>query len=101
MGAATPARAQLQKQEIGDLRLVFISPTETFLVPHAGRTFVNSSTFLEKLFDYKPKEKITVLLDRFLRLRQRRRHERAAQHVARADRAAQLYRSKRSWRASA
>jgi hypothetical protein len=65
MGAATPARAQLQKHEIGDLRLVFISPTETFLVPHAGRTFVNSSTFLEKLFDYKPKEKITVLLTDF------------------------------------
>jgi hypothetical protein len=65
MGAATPARAQLQKHEIGDLRLVFISPTETFLVPHAGRTFVNSSAFLEKLFDYKPKEKITVLLTDF------------------------------------
>ena len=62
---ATPAAAQLQKVETGDLRLVFLSPSETYLVPHAGRTFMNSVTFLEKVFDYKPDEKITVLLTDF------------------------------------
>jgi hypothetical protein len=60
-----PALAQLQKVESGDMRLVYISPSETFLVPHAGRTFMSSVTFLETLFDYKPPEKITVLLTDF------------------------------------
>ncbi|HUL71897.1 MAG TPA: hypothetical protein VLT86_02290 [Vicinamibacterales bacterium] len=63
--AATPAFAQLQKTEVGDLRLVYVSPAETYLVPHASRTFMNSVTFLEKLFDYKPAEKVTVLLTDF------------------------------------
>ena len=62
---ATPAFGQLQKVETGDLRLVYVSPSETFLVPHAGRTFMNSVTFLKTLFDYKPPEKITVLLTDF------------------------------------
>ena len=62
---ASPALAQLQKVEAGDMRLVYISPSETFLVPHAGRTFMSSVTFLKTLFDYQPREKITVLLTDF------------------------------------
>jgi hypothetical protein len=62
---ATPASAQLQKIESGDMRLVFIAPNETFLAPHAGRTFMNSVSFLKTLFDYKPAEKITILLTDF------------------------------------
>src|SRR5580765_6721412 len=62
---AAPALAQLQKVETGDMRLVYISPSETFLVPHAGRTFMSSVTFLKTLFDYQPREKITVLLTDF------------------------------------
>ncbi len=62
---ARPASAQLHKQETGDLRLVFVSPTETFLVPHATQTFLRSLTFLEGLFDYKSPEKITTLLTDF------------------------------------
>jgi hypothetical protein len=65
LGFGTPALAQLQKIETGDLRLVYIAPSESFLVPHAARTFMNSVTFLEKLFDYRPTEKITVLLTDF------------------------------------
>ena len=62
---AVPAWAQLEKTETGDLRLVYVTPTETFLVPHAGRTFLNSVSFLKTLFDYHPTEKITVLLTDF------------------------------------
>ena len=62
---AAPVFAQLQKVETGDMRLVYISPSETFLVPHAGRTFMSSVTFLKTLFDYTPSEKITVLLTDF------------------------------------
>ncbi len=65
LGFAAPAAAQLQKIETGDLRLVYVSPSETYIVPHAGRTFMHSVTFLEQLFDYRPTEKITVLLTDF------------------------------------
>ena len=88
---AAPALAQLQKVETGDLRLVYISPSETFLVPHAGRTFMSSVTFLKTLFDYTAAGKDHGAPDRLLGRGQRRRDERAARHAARADRAAQLH----------
>jgi hypothetical protein len=65
LGQARPVSAQLQLAEAGSLKLVYIAPSETFLVPHATQTFLNSATFLEKLFDYVPSEKITVLLADF------------------------------------
>jgi DNA-binding beta-propeller fold protein YncE len=64
-GAAAPARAQLSKVETGDLRLVYVSPSEDYVVPHAARSFINAETFLKGLFKYRPDEKITVLLADF------------------------------------
>ena len=65
LAAASPAAAQLAKVETDDLRLVFVSPSEDFLVPQAVRTFLNSQAFLKKLFDYHPDEKTTVLFADF------------------------------------
>jgi len=59
------AAAQLAVLETQDLRLIYFTPAEDFLVPHVARCFQNSLGFQRKLFDYRPAEKITVLLNDF------------------------------------
>jgi hypothetical protein len=51
---ATPAFAQLSTQEGSRLRLVYFDGTESYLVPHAVRTFFNSLEFQRKLLGYEP-----------------------------------------------
>ena len=65
LAAPTPARAQLRVIETPDVRLVYFDPTESFLVPHAARTFLNSLEFQKRLFDFHPAGPITVLLADF------------------------------------
>jgi hypothetical protein len=62
LGLAGEAGAQLAALETPDLRLVYPSPTMTFVTPHAGRCFENGLGFERKLFDYAPSEKVTVLM---------------------------------------
>jgi hypothetical protein len=57
-----PAVAQLRAVETPELRLVFIDPTETFLIPYAARTFLNSYEFQRRLFKFDPREPVNVLL---------------------------------------
>jgi len=59
---APSARAQLRDVETPDVQLVYLDPSETFLVPHAARTFLNSLTFQRRLFTFEPHDRITVLL---------------------------------------
>src|SRR6185369_4181321 len=59
---ALPAVAQLRAVETPELRLVFIDPTETFLIPYAARTFLNSYEFQRRLFKFDPREPVNVLL---------------------------------------
>src|SRR4029077_20899602 len=56
------AHAQLGMTEVEGLRLVYVDGTQSYLVPHAVRTFLNSLRFHEQLFGFKPSEEITVLL---------------------------------------
>src|SRR5512132_4318937 len=62
---AAPARAQLATLEAANIRLVYFDPGETYIVPHAVRTFLNSLEFQERLFKFQPDQKITVLLADF------------------------------------
>jgi hypothetical protein len=62
---ATNGYAQLTSTETSNLTLVYIHPTHTFIVPHVGRSFENAFAFHRKLFDFKPAEKVTVLLTDF------------------------------------
>jgi hypothetical protein len=57
--------AQLVSVETQDLNLVYLDPVQSFLAPHVGRSFENALQFHKNLFNYKPKEKITVLLTDF------------------------------------
>ena len=62
---ATPVRAQLTSTDTSHVSVVYIQPTQTFIVPHVGRSFENAFEFHRKLFDFTPREKITVLLTDF------------------------------------
>ena len=66
-GAFAPAVAfsQLAKLESRDLRLVYIAPSEDYLAPYAAQSFREAQAFLATLFQYKPDEKVTVLLADF------------------------------------
>lgn len=57
--------AQLSSLETLNLDLVYLEPTQSFLTPHLVRSFENSLAFQSRLFDFKPSEKITVLLTDF------------------------------------
>jgi hypothetical protein len=62
LATAAPAGAQLRAVAVPGLRLVYVDPTETFLVPHVVRTFLNSLEFQRRLFAFVPSEPVTVLL---------------------------------------
>ena len=57
--------AQLAVLETAGLRLVYLDPSEKFLVPHAARTFLNSLEFQRKILDFEPRDPVTVLLTDF------------------------------------
>ena len=51
--------------ETSDLRLVYFDPVQTYLAPHAARSFQNSMLSQRSVFGYDPNEKATVLLNDF------------------------------------
>jgi hypothetical protein len=64
-GVSSPSFAQLTSTETKDASLVYVEPLQSFIVPHLGRSFVNSLEFHRKLFDFTPSERMTVLLTDF------------------------------------
>jgi hypothetical protein len=59
------ADAQLAMLETATLRIVYFDPSETFLVPHAARTFLNSLEFQRRVLGFEPDQPTTVLLTDF------------------------------------
>ncbi len=64
VGTCAPARlaAQFQTLETRDMRLMYTSPLQSYLVPQVGRSFQNSLQFHRRLFDYTPDGRINVLM---------------------------------------
>jgi hypothetical protein len=60
--APSALAAQFQLVETGDMRLVFTSPLQSYLVPQVARSFENSLQFHRRLFDYTPSGPINVLM---------------------------------------
>jgi hypothetical protein len=54
--------AQFQTLETRDMRLVYTSPLQSYLVPQVARSFENSLAFYERLFAYTPSGRINVLM---------------------------------------
>ena len=51
--------AQLAMLETAGLRIIYFDPTETFLVPHAARTFLNSLEFQRRVLGFDPPQPTT------------------------------------------
>jgi Tol biopolymer transport system component len=62
---ASSAAAQLAKTEAGAMSLVYFDGTESYLVPHATQSCLNSLAFQKRIFDFDPKDKVTILLADF------------------------------------
>ena len=60
--APSELAAQFQTLETSDMRLVFTSPLQSYLVPQVTRSFENSLQFHRRLFDYTPSGPINVLM---------------------------------------
>jgi hypothetical protein len=66
LAAAVPTRAaDLEFVETKELRIVYFDPNENHLVPHATQGFLNGLATHERLFDYVPDGRISVLLQDF------------------------------------
>jgi hypothetical protein len=61
----SPAGAQLSTRQAERLRLVYFEGSESYLVPHVVRTFLNSMAFQRRLLDYEPDQDVTVMLADF------------------------------------
>jgi len=57
--------AQFYTLETKHLKLIYYGQTHDYLVSHVARCFENSLKFHQKLFDYNPAERVTVLLHDF------------------------------------
>jgi hypothetical protein len=62
VAAPQPVAAQLTEERTPGLRLVYLDGTESYLVPHATRTTLNSLAFHKKLFGFDPQTDLTVVL---------------------------------------
>jgi hypothetical protein len=56
------AVAQLSKIETADVRIVYVEGSESYLVPHATRAFLNALEFGRRQFGFEPFDPISVLL---------------------------------------
>ncbi len=56
---------QLYTLETDNLRLVYYDPAHRYILPHLARSFENAFGFHRRLFDYSPKEKVTILFHDF------------------------------------
>ena len=62
LALASPASAQLTEQKTPGVRVVYVDGTESFLVPQATRTALNSLKFQKNIFGFDPKKDPLVLL---------------------------------------
>jgi len=63
VGISSAADSQgLKSLETSDLRLLYFDPDETYLSPHAARSFQNSLARQNSIFGFQPDEKTTVLI---------------------------------------
>jgi hypothetical protein len=65
--AAWPGRTSAEAFEMDvveteDARLLYFDPFQTYLVPHVLRNFENSLAFQERVFQWQPEEKATIVL---------------------------------------
>ncbi|MFN7917783.1 MAG: hypothetical protein U0Q55_20720 [Vicinamibacterales bacterium] len=65
LACAVDARAQFTAAETTDASVLYVDGLQSFIAPYAQRTVENALAFHRKLFDYTPRERMTVLLTDF------------------------------------
>ncbi|MGD1976871.1 MAG: hypothetical protein PVG57_04885, partial [Gammaproteobacteria bacterium] len=55
----------LEYLDTDQLKLLYLDPTETYLVPHAARSFENSMTKQREIYGYEPWDRPTMLMTDF------------------------------------
>ena len=60
-GCASTGQFELESMETRDLRVLY-GASESYLAPHAARSFENSLAFQRKTFDWSPWERSTIVL---------------------------------------
>lgn len=63
--AVQAAPFELDMVETDELRLLYLDPFQTYLLPHVTRAYHNSLEFQKYIFDWEPYEKPTILLSDF------------------------------------
>ena len=56
---------ELREFRADELRVVYLTESNEYILPHLSRCFLNSLGFYEALFGYTPSEEVTVLLQDF------------------------------------
>lgn len=64
-GSFSPLHAQFYSRETPRLRVIYYDKNHEYILPHLMASFENSYAFYQKFFQYRSKEKITVLLEDF------------------------------------
>lgn len=64
-GASRADEIELDRLETEELDLLYFDPPQTYLTPYAARAALNSIEFQKRIFEWKPWEKITLLLKDF------------------------------------
>ncbi len=59
------ANAQLYQYTTPDQRLIYLHKGYSYLVPHMASSYENAMRFHKKFWDYKPYEKVSLLLNDF------------------------------------
>lgn len=61
----TSTYAQLRSLETDNVRIIYYTSAHEYVLPHIARSFENAWQFHRKIFDYTPKEKVTLLIEDF------------------------------------
>ncbi|MBA2933872.1 hypothetical protein HZF05_07125 [Sphingomonas sp. CGMCC 1.13654] len=59
------AAIDLSLLRTNDLQILYFDPAQTYLIPHVGRSAENALAFHKKMFDWKPWDRVTILLKDF------------------------------------
>ncbi|NNE47405.1 MAG: hypothetical protein HKN37_12195 [Rhodothermales bacterium] len=59
------ATAQLRQLETENVRIIYYSSSHEYVIPHVARSFENAWAFHRQLFDYTPREKVSLLIEDF------------------------------------
>jgi hypothetical protein len=65
LASASADEIEMDRIETKDFDLLYFDPPQTYLTPYVGKAFTNSLAFQEKIFEWEPWDRTTILLKDF------------------------------------